>query len=105
MAQLRHDYQQFKDSEAEIIVVGPEDADDFRREWEKEQYPFVGLPDPEHQVADLYGQETRLTRLGRLPALVVIDRSGHIIYQHYGDSMRDIVPNEELLALLGPNTA
>lgn len=100
MAQLRQDYAQITTQDAEIIIVGPEDVPTFRREWEKEAYPFVGVPDPEHRIADLYGQEVRLLRLGRLPALVIVDKQGLITFRHFGDSMRDIVSTTELLAAL-----
>ena len=100
MAQLRQDYDQIKARDAEVIVIGPEDAAAFRREWQKETYPFIGVPDPEHKVADLYGQEVRLLRLGRLPALVVVDKQGRIVMQHHGESMRDIVTTAQVLAAL-----
>jgi peroxiredoxin len=100
MAQLRHDYLKFIAREAEIVVVGPEDQTTFARYWEKEALPYIGLPDPDHQVADLYGQQVKLLKLGRLPALLVIDKSGQIRYRHYGNSMRDIPPTDEILALL-----
>jgi peroxiredoxin len=100
MAQLRQDYAQFQARDAEIVVVGPDDARAFARYWEKEGFPFVGLPDPTHTVADLYGQQVKLLKLGRLPALVVVDKEGRIVYKHFGDSMSDIVPNAEVLAVL-----
>ena len=100
MAQLRQDYLEFMAREAEIVVVGPEDQGAFARYWQKEALPFVGLPDPEHRVADLYGQQVKLLKLGRLPALIVIDKTGQIRHQHYGNSMRDIPANGEMLSLL-----
>jgi len=100
MAQLRHDYLEFIAREAEIVVVGPEDQTTFARYWEKEALPYVGLPDPEHRVADLYGQQVKLFKLGRLPALLVIDKTGQIRYRHYANSMRDIPPNDKILRLL-----
>jgi len=48
----------------------------------------------------LYGQEVNLFKLGRMPAQVIVDRMGQARYVHYGHSMSDIPPNEELLALL-----
>ncbi len=82
------------------MVVGPEDARAFARYWDKEQFPFIGLPDPTHAVADLYGQQVKWLKLGRLPALVIVAKDGTIVYEHFGDSMRDIVPNAEVLAVL-----
>jgi peroxiredoxin Q/BCP len=100
MAQLRRDYDEFVERDAEVIVVGPEGEAAFARYWEKESLPFVGLPDPKHTVLKLYGQEINLFKLGRMPAQVIVDRAGQARYVHYGHSMSDVPPNEELLALL-----
>ncbi len=100
MAQLRQDYAQFAARQAEIIVVGPEDAGAFEQYWGQEDLSFVGLPNPKSTVLKLYGQEVKLFKLGRMPAQVIIDRSGTVRYVHYGHSMSDIPPNQELLVLL-----
>lgn len=100
MAQLRRDYNQFVKLNTEIIVAGPEKAEAFRGYWTKENLPFVGLPDPEHHVLKLYGQEVKLFKLGRLPAQMLIDKSGKVRFVHYGHSMSDIPPNEEILKLI-----
>ncbi len=100
MAQLRQDYDEFVRRGAEVIAVGPEDATAFARYWEKEQLPFVGLPDLKHTVLKRYGQEVKLFKLGRMPAQMIIDRQGQVRYIHYGHSMSDIPPNDEILALL-----
>jgi peroxiredoxin len=100
MAQLRRDYQKFKDSEAEVIVVGPEGPADFKSYWNNNELPFIGLPDPTHSVLKRYGQEVKLFKLGRMPAQVLIDRQGIARFVHYGDSMSDIPESEELVHLL-----
>jgi peroxiredoxin Q/BCP len=105
MAQLRQDYAQFVDRDAEILAVGPESRKAFAAYWQPDpqqeaRVPFVGLPDPDHVVLDLYGQEVKWLKLGRLPAQIVVDKGGKIRYAHYGRSMADIPPNGELLALL-----
>jgi peroxiredoxin Q/BCP len=100
MAQLRQDYEQFAQRDAEIIVVGPEDREAFANYWQKEQLPFVGLPDPDHSVANRYGQEVKLLKFGRMPALMIIDKQGQVRYQHYADNMRDYPSNSQLLTLL-----
>lgn len=100
MAQLRQDYDAFVERGAEVVVIGPEGKEAFADYWEKENLPFVGLPDPEHTVLKLYGQEIKLFKMGRMPAQVIVDRKGEARYVHYGHSMEDIPPNEELLALL-----
>ncbi len=100
MAQLRQDYPDFVERDAEILVIGPDGPRAFQRTWEKEAFPFVGLADPKHTVADMYHQKVELFKLGRMPALVVVDKGGRICYSHYGNSMSDIPSNDELLFFL-----
>jgi peroxiredoxin len=100
MAQLRHDYSQFEARDVVVIAVGPEKADAFAKYWQKEELPFVGLPDPSHSVLKLYGQEVKLFKLGRMPAQVLIDKAGVARYVHYGHDMTDIPENAEILALV-----
>ena len=100
MAQLRQDYSKFQALETEIIVVGPEDIDNFKLYWKSHKLPFIGLPDPTHSVLKRYGQEVNLFKLGRMPAQVLIDKQGIARYVHYGHSMSDIPENEELLQTL-----
>ena len=100
MAQLRRDYQRFVERDIEIVAIGPDNADSFRNYWEKEGLPFIGLPDPEHSVLKLYGQEVRLLKLGRMPAQMLIDTNGALRYVHYARSMADIPPNEDILNLI-----
>ena len=100
MAQLRQDYEKFVRLDTEILVAGPENANAFRDYWAKEKLPFIGLPDPEHKVLKLYGQEVKIFKLGRMPAQVMIDKSGKVRFVHYGHSMSDIPENKELLDLI-----
>ncbi|MCJ7542715.1 MAG: redoxin domain-containing protein [Desulfobacterales bacterium] len=100
MAQLRQDYQRFVKLNIEIIVVGPENAESFQKFWLKENLPFIGLPDPEHRILKLYGQEVNLFKLGRLPAQMLIDKSGMLRFVHYGHSMADIPSNKEIMNLI-----
>ena len=100
MSQLRQEYQEFVKRNTEIVVIGPENDQEFQKYWTKEQLPFVGLPDPEHRVLNLYGQEVKLLKLGRMPAQVIIDTHGIVRYAHYGNGMQDIPSNQELLQLV-----
>jgi len=100
MAQLRHDYQKFVERQTQVIVVGPEDASAYKGYWSKHDLPFIGLPDPTFSVLKLYGQEVNLFKLGRMPAQVIIDKSGVARFVHYGHSMSDIPANAEVLELL-----
>ena len=100
MAQLRQDFQKFKDANAEIIVVGPEDAKGFTSWWHEHEMPFIGIPDPQHVIGKLYSQQFKIFRGGRLPALAVIDIVGKIRFMHYSDLPGDIPQNQEILTLL-----
>jgi len=102
MAQLRQDYPKFVKLNTEIVVIGPENADAFRKYWQKERLPFIGLPDPQHTVLKLYGQEVKLFKFGRMPAQMLIDQAGILRYVHYGHSMADIPSNAEVLQLIKP---
>ncbi len=100
MAQLRQEYEEFVAREAEVVVVGPDSASAFKEFWQREEIPFVGLADPDHVVARRYGQEVKLLKFGRMPAMMVIDKAGQVRYKHYGDAMSDIPPNPQILAIL-----
>jgi peroxiredoxin len=104
MAQLRQDYAQFVARNTEVVVVGPEDAKAFAAYWQKESLPFIGLPDSTASVLKLYGQEVNLFKLGRMPAQVLIDKTGVARFVHYGHSMSDIPDNQEILALVDEMT-
>ncbi len=100
MAQLRGDYDEFRARGSQVIVAGPEKPAAFKAYWRKHRIPFVGLPDPKHEILKRYGQEVNLFKLGRMPAQVIVDRQGQVRFVHYGHSMRDIPANIEILAIL-----
>ena len=98
---MREDHDEFAEKGAEILVIGPEGPRRFKQVWDEQRYPFVGFADYRHTVADLYGQEVNLTKLGRMPAMLIVDKQGIIRVAHFGDNMADIPRNEDVLALLG----
>lgn len=100
MAQLRLDYDKFSERDAEVVVVGPESADAFRKYWERYDFPFIGIPDPELSILKLFGQKTSIFKLGRMPAQMIIDKQGILKYVHYGHDMTDIPKNSEIIDLL-----
>ncbi len=59
--------------------------------------PFPGMADLRSRVADRYAQEVNLLKLGRMPAIFIVDREGMIRFAHYSDNMRDYPTNERLL--------
>ena len=100
MAQVRRDQKKFAALDTEIVVVGPEGPDAFEKYFVENNLPFIGLPDPDHSVLKLYGQEIKLFKFGRMPAMAVVDREGVVRFVHYGKSMSDIPKNEEVLETL-----
>jgi peroxiredoxin len=100
MAQLRRDFPEFVKRQTAVVVVGPEDAAAFTRYWAKNSLPFIGLPDPEHTVLKQYGQEIKLFKYGRMPAQVLVDRSGTARFIHYGHDMTDIPKTAENLEMI-----
>ena len=100
MAQLRQEFDLFSQRDTIIVVVGPENAANFQSYWEKNQLPFIGLPDEQKKVLNLYGQEVVFLKLGRMPAQMLIDKQGILRFAHYGNSMQDIPEGKELLDLL-----
>jgi peroxiredoxin len=97
---MRDDYEKFITRGAEILAVGPNTDMDFQQYWDKEKITYIGIPDPDHKVSRLYKQQVKLFKLGRMPFVCVVDRTGHIRYVHYGESMSDIPSNEILFNVI-----
>ena len=100
MAQLRQNFAEFEKRNAVILVIGPEDSASFTRYFNEQSLPFTGLPDPTHSVLKTYGQEINLFKFGRMPAQLLVDKTGMARFVHYGHDMTDIPPNSEMLALI-----
>jgi len=100
MAQLRQDYKDFVDRDTEVIAVGPDSQKAFVDYWEENDIPFIGLADPDNEVAKLYDQEVNLLKFGRIPAQMLIDKQGTVRYVHYSNSMSDIPDNVDMLNLI-----
>ena len=100
MAQLRQDFEKITALDTVIIIVGPESAGAFKIYWKENNLPFIGLPDPKHIVLKKLGQEVNLFKLGRMPAQVIVDKSGIVRFAHYGHQMADIPDNNEIIDLL-----
>jgi len=100
MAQLRDEYPLFTSKNAQILVIGPEGKAAFSEYFQENNLPFIGLPDPTHSVLKLYGQEVKLFKLGRMPAMVIVGPYGNVRFVHYGHEMSDIPENQDVLAAL-----
>ena len=100
MAQLRQGCRQCVGRNTEVIAVGPEESKVFKQWWDEHQMPFIGIADPGHVIADDYGQQVKLIKLGRMPATILIDKQGIIRYTHFGESMSDIPATDEMLEII-----
>jgi peroxiredoxin len=97
---LRLEYEQFTKRGTEILVLGPDGPNAFRRYWEENDMPFIGMADIKSKIASQYDQEVNLLKFGRMPAVFIIDPNGNIRYSHYAKSMSDLPSNQELLEVL-----
>lgn len=97
---MKNDFSEFVSRKTAILVVAPHDADEVSEYWKKEGLPMVGIPDNEGILSGLYGQEWKLLKLGRMPALFVIDSRGIVAYAQYGKNMSDIPGNSEILKVI-----
>ncbi|NKZ28914.1 peroxiredoxin Q/BCP [Facklamia miroungae] len=100
MMQLHKDYNMFEERDTAIVVIGPEGNEKFAEYWKENELEFYGLPDPNHSVLKLYGQEVNLFKMGRMPAQMLVDKNGKLRFIHYGHSMKDIPENSEMLELI-----
>jgi peroxiredoxin len=97
---MKQDIKKFTDRKAQITVIAPHEAEKVKTYWEKENLPFIGIPDPDGILGKLYGQEWNLIKLGRMPALFIIDQKGSIAFAQYAKNMADIPENRELFKIL-----
>ena len=97
---MKRDFDTFRARNATIVVVVPHDARKTEEYWRSEELPFIGVPDEDGTLANLYGQEWKLLKLGRMPAMFVIDRKGVLAFAQYGQSMSDIPRNSSILKIL-----
>ncbi|MBN2297961.1 MAG: redoxin domain-containing protein [Deltaproteobacteria bacterium] len=97
---MKKEIKEFTGRKARIVVVAPHEKAEVSAYWEKEDLPFIGIPDPDGRLGKLYGQECNLMKLGRMPALFIIDTKGVVLFSQYARSMADIPENKELLEIL-----
>ncbi len=97
---MRDDFEKFRELKVPIAVIVPHDSQRVKSFWEEESLPFIGIPDPEGKLGKLYGQEWNPLKLGRMPALFIVDQQGKIRFAHYGKNMADIPANTEMLNVI-----
>lgn len=94
---MRRDFELFTDRNVEILFLGPDSPSAFKKYWRDNNLPFSGCADIQSKIAASYYQEINLLKLGRMPALFVIDLEGKIRFLYYSNSMSDIPDNKLVL--------
>jgi peroxiredoxin Q/BCP len=97
---MKQDIRQFTDRQAQIAVIAPHGTEKVKTYWKKETLPFIGIPDSDGTLGKLYGQEWNLIKLGRMPALFIINQKGSIAFAQYAKNMADIPENSELFKII-----
>jgi len=97
---LHEEAGKFAAAGAQILITGPDPREKFAAYWAEKSLPFPCLPDPDHKVAKLFRQRWRLFSFGRMPSVVVLDKSGRIRARHDSRQMWDIPTNKEVLEVV-----
>jgi peroxiredoxin Q/BCP len=103
MKALSKDIEKFKALNAEIypiLVDSRAHAKGMFKAHAKRVFPIYYDSSDRKISKRILRQQWKFFRLGRMPALLVIDTQQIIRYAHYGDSMSDIPSNKEILAIL-----
>jgi peroxiredoxin Q/BCP len=99
---LAVDYEKFVERNTilyPILVDNGINAQRMHTAFAKRKFPIYYDSD-ENLAKKVLNQEWKIFKLGRMPALIVIDKNQIVQYAHYGDSMHDIPENEVVLTVL-----
>ncbi len=99
MAQLRHDYDKFKELNCEVLVMVPNGPRMIGRYVQATQTPYPILTDKGSEVAGRYLQVKRFFKIGA-PTVILVDQQGKVAYTHYATSLIAEPDNREPLAVL-----
>jgi peroxiredoxin Q/BCP len=107
---LAQRYDEFRDRDAEVVSIVPEPLSEVEAWQDSYDLPYPLLADPDATVGDAYDQPVRFgvlgsvsDFLGRMPAVVIVDRRGadpEIAYVHRGSSTFDRPAIDDLLVEL-----
>lgn len=102
MAQLRRDYQKFKELNTEVVVIVPNGPKMIERHINRHGTPYPILSDKGAKVTAQYRIDARQAVLFQVftPTVFLVDRSAVIRYTHYGTSYIQEPDNGEALEVL-----
>jgi peroxiredoxin len=102
VAQLRHEYEQFRAANTEVLVMAPNRPRSIAKYLNAHPTPFPILSDPGAHVAELYGIEAIhapfLTMF--VGAMFVVDQAGRIRYADYNVPLVSRPDDSKPLAVL-----
>ena len=103
MAQLRHDYDEFRALNTEVVVIVPNGPRMIERYVQTNAIPYPILSDQGSKVAREYAINLRnaLVLTAMKPTVFLVDVSGKILYSNYLRSYIKEPDNREPLELLG----
>ena len=77
-----------------ILVDSVENAQKMEQKYARNKYAI--FYDEDKKVSKMLNQQVKITKLGRMPGLLIVDKQGIVQYAYYGDSMKDIPENDVL---------
>ena len=104
MAQLRHDYQEFKALNTEVFVIVPNGPKTIAKYVEENPTPYPILSDKGAKVAGRYNTQPKRIPVVKFtyfkPGVFLVDTTGVIIYTNYLPSYIKEPDNKEPLGVL-----
>ena len=95
-AKLRRDYEKFQESNTYLYTILADKKKNAIKMEQKYARKYPVFYDKSKKIPKMLKQQVKLTKLGRMPGLLVIDKQRIIQYAYYGDNMHDIPTNEEI---------
>ena len=91
---LARDFEKFEELNTVLYPITPDkekNAKKLETKYALNKFPIYY--DPKKTVLKMLKQEVNWKKLGRMPALLILDKEGIIQYAYYGNSMKDIPKN------------
>ena len=77
-----------------ILVDSIDNAQKMEQKYARNKYAI--FYDESKKVSKMLNQQVKITKLGRMPGLLIVDKQGIVQFAYYGDSMKDIPQNDVL---------
>ncbi len=100
MMQLHKEKKEFDKRNIKVVSICPENIEKIERFLSSENIDLELVADPKHIIADEYNQQVKIFKLGRMPAQIILNNKGEKIFEHFANSMRDIIENREILSFI-----